>query len=117
MNSKHRILIVDDEVVLTRILKLTLEKTGKYDVRTENNPLMAFDAMHEFQPDVVVLDIIMPELTGPHLAEKLRNDPLLHKIPIIFLSGCPPGQVPGYPFLPKPSTLEELVKCIDEQLK
>jgi CheY-like chemotaxis protein len=115
MSSKRRILVIDDEEMILRILKLSLERTSRYEVRTENNPLNALRTIHEFQPDCIVLDIIMPNLQGPALAEAIQSDPLTKNIPVIFLSGCAPGQTPGYDFLPKPVSFEEILRAIERQ--
>lgn len=113
---KRRVLLVDDEEMLTRVLKLSLERTGSYIVRTENSPLAVEMAIAEFQPHIIVLDIIMPDLSGTDLAERIRQNPGTSAIPIIFLSGSDPNSVKNYPFLPKPAPLDKIIRCIEESL-
>ena len=59
-NEKKRILVVDDEPSITRLLKLNLEQTGDYEVATENSPKAAVAAAEEFQPELLLLDVVMP---------------------------------------------------------
>ena len=113
---KKKILVVDDEELLTRMLKLSLERTGRYEVLTENSPVKALAQVGHFSPDLILLDIIMPEMAGPALAEKLRNDPKSRHVPIIFLSGCHAGVAKGYLQLPKPISVEEIISSIEKEL-
>jgi len=55
---------VDDEVVLTKMVKLNLERTGNYQVRTENQGSKALQAAQEFQPDLIFMDVMMPDMGG-----------------------------------------------------
>ena len=59
MNNKKRILLVDDEESITRSLKLFLDGTGQYEVRTENRGSLAVQVAREFRPDLIVLDLVM----------------------------------------------------------
>lgn len=59
-----RILMIDDEVAFTNLVKVNLERTGRYEVRVENRPLCALAAALEFKPDAILLDVVMPELDG-----------------------------------------------------
>jgi len=83
MNNK-RLLIVDDESGFTRLLKLTLEKTGKYIVREENDGTNAWLTARDFKPDLVFLDIVMPKIDGGDVAQQIRSDPMLANVPSCF---------------------------------
>ena len=83
---KKRILVVDDEVALTRIIKLNLERTGNYEVRTENMGSMAIPAAKEFRPDLIFLDVMMPDMSGDEVAALLEEDPRLSNIALIFMT-------------------------------
>src|SRR5258706_15639749 len=83
-----KILVVDDEVTITRLLKLNLEKTGAYVVREENRGAKAYAAAREFKPDLILLDVMMPDLDGGEVAAQLQADPLMKGIPIIFLTAA-----------------------------
>lgn len=117
-----KILLVDDEVALTRMMKLVLERTGKYEVLTENSGSKAIAAVRKFRPDIIFLDIMMPEMSGGAIADKLREDKELAAIPIVFLAvivskketGTLGSVIGGNRFLAKPVKAEELLKVIEE---
>jgi CheY-like chemotaxis protein len=123
MNRK-RILVVDDEIGFTRLLKLTLEQTNAYEVRVENWPERAVTAAREFRPDVILLDVVMPRMFGAEVAERLRADATLAAIPIVFFTAAVTktslkrndGVISGFPFLAKPSSLEEVIERIEQRL-
>jgi CheY-like chemotaxis protein len=121
MNHKKRIFIVDDESGFTRLLKLTLEKSGNYLVREENDGTTAWLAAREFKPDIVFLDIVMPKIDGGEVARKIRSDPMLAHVPIIFLTAIVAEretvqEIGGFPFLAKPVSLEAITQCIEQHL-
>ncbi|HEX8296859.1 MAG TPA: response regulator [Chthoniobacteraceae bacterium] len=116
-----RIFIVDDESGFTRLLKLTLERTGRYLIREENDGTKAWLAAREFAPDIIFLDIVMPKIDGGEVAQKIRSDPSLAHVPIIFLTAIvsereTSREIGGFPFLSKPVSLEAITACIEEHL-
>jgi DNA-binding response OmpR family regulator len=123
--EKKRILVVDDEVSITRLLKLNLEGTDQYVVRTENDARAALAAAEEFQPDLILLDVLMPELDGGQLASRLQASPKLEGVPIVFLTAAATkkeiyargGKVGGLPFLAKPVDLDEVLACLKQHLR
>jgi CheY-like chemotaxis protein len=123
--ERKRILIVDDEVTFTRMVRLNLEKTGRYEVREENRGRRAAAAAREFHPDLIVLDVIMPDMDGGEVASTLQNDPKLKDIPVVFLTanvskrevGESGKKLGGLYFLAKPITLEQLVEYIEKHVK
>ena len=124
MMKKKRILIVDDEISSTRLLKLTLEQTNHYDVRVENWAENAVTAAQEFQPDLILLDVMMPRMFGGDVAARLRADTNLKTTPIVFLSAAVSrervsehdGVISGFPFLAKPASVEDVINCIEQHL-
>jgi len=118
--SKKKILIIDDEEGFSQVLKVNLEFTGKYDVKVENHADNAVSAALDFQPDLVLLDIIMPCKEGPDVAFELKTQPLLEQVPIIFLTAtvtqeevdAQGGVIGGHVFVSKPSSLEHLLEQI-----
>jgi CheY-like chemotaxis protein len=120
MDTK-RIFIVDDESGFTRLLKLTLEKTGGFLVREENDGTNAWRAAREFKPDIIFLDIVMPKIDGGDVAQQIRSDPALAHVPIIFLTAIVSqtetnSEIGGFPFLAKPVSLDAITRCIREHL-
>jgi CheY-like chemotaxis protein len=121
--NKRRILIVDDEPIFIRLLKLNLERTGQFTVKEEPDARKALESALEFQPDLILLDMVMPKTDGTRVAAQLRSHPALAEIPIIFLTASistegkrPTQEVLGCRALAKPIGLKELVEAIDEQL-
>ena len=121
---KKRILIVDDERWFTNLLKYSLETEGYYDVRQENEPSRAVEAARGYGPDLVILDLMMPEIEGSELAGRMRADPLLRDVPVIFMTAlvtdadAPEGSCSrgGHTFLPKGVTVERLIECIEQKI-
>ena len=117
-----KILLVDDEVALIRMTKLVLEHTGKYEVLTENIGSKVIAAARTFRPDIIFMDIMMPELSGDVIAQELREDKELADIPIVFLTAIvskkganPLGSIIGdNRSLAKPVKAEDMLKIIEE---
>lgn len=123
--EKKRILVVDDEPAITRLLKLNLEQTSEYVVRTENSAEAAIEAALEFKPDLILLDVVMPGMDGGHVAAVLQSHSKLKTIPIVFLTAAATktevaahqGRIGGSEFLAKPVDLTEIVGCLRTHLQ
>ena len=122
--SKKTILIVDDEEDFCHFVKLNLEQTGNFDVLTAFNGADGISMAQRYQPDLILLDIIMPNMTGTQVAEALRNDKITKDIPIIFVTaivkrgevGSMDYQFGGNYFIFKPVKLNELLVEIENRL-
>ena len=122
--EQKKILFVDDEEQLTRMVKLNLEETGDYDVTVVNKGRQALAIARTVKPDMVFLDIIMPDIDGPQLLKDFRADPVLSRIPVVFLTALVNASevsergamIAGNAFLAKPVTTEQLIACIKENL-
>lgn len=120
-----KVLLVDDEKNFTEMLKLNLEATGKYEVEVVNNPLNAIPHIIQSKPDIVFLDIIMPDLEGPDIAIQIKENTQIKSIPIIFLTATitadeavsQGGQIGGNNFVAKPSSIDKLSAIIDSHVK
>ncbi|TBR17086.1 response regulator [bacterium] len=121
---KKKVLLVDDKEVFCKILTMNLEITDEYEVEVVTNGLLAMDAARRFNPDVILLDIIMPDISGIELAKRMKNDDQLKYIPIIFLTAVfseeVEAQVKGFMsnviILGKPINVKEIVACIEKVL-
>ncbi|HVQ38400.1 MAG TPA: response regulator transcription factor [Pyrinomonadaceae bacterium] len=82
MTTQARILVVDDEAQLTRVLRTGLKSHG-YDVRTAADGLSAFETFNDWNPNLVITDIAMPNMNGLELCRRLRT---ISQVPIIVLS-------------------------------
>lgn len=80
------ILLADDEADFVEMLKLRLEKQG-YKVIVAQDGMEAIDKAKKFQPDLILLDIIMPRLDGELVILRMKSDPETEQIPIIMLTG------------------------------
>jgi CheY-like chemotaxis protein len=122
--QKKRILVVDDEAKFTRLLKRYLEQSGAYEVREEHQGERALAAARQFHPDVILLDVVMPDLDGGTVAAQLKDDPALRHTPIVFLTAAVSpeeveersGVIGGHPFLAKPVDIKDVLACIQQHL-
>jgi CheY-like chemotaxis protein len=85
MRPKPLVLVVDDERSLVLIAERVLQKEG-FDVITAYNGVEGLKKAQESLPDVIVLDIVMPEMNGYEVCRKLQGNPNTCNIPVIFLS-------------------------------
>ncbi len=87
MSGKKKVVMIDDEEDLCFVVKSNLEDNGEFEVVTTSNPNEAEDVIRREKPDVVLLDVVMPERPGQEIVAALRNDKELKKTPIIMVSG------------------------------
>lgn len=122
---KKRILLVDDEAGFTRLVKFNLERTGKYEVKEVNQSTQAVQAAQIFDPDLILLDVVMPGMDGGDVVAELRKRPQLASIPVIMLTALvAKGELSrnavaesgDLVMIGKPVDLVTLVHCIDEAL-
>jgi len=85
MAARIRIFVVDDEEDLTDLLHYQLGKAG-FEVKFSNNPFEALGKARDFMPDLIILDVMMPDLDGFQLLRMIRSDNLLQKTPVIMLT-------------------------------
>lgn len=122
--EKKKILLVDDEEALTKLIKLNLEGTGRYIVHVENQGLAALEAARAFEPDMIFLDVAMPDIEGSEVAGYLKQDALLSRVPVVFLTATVTadevsqwgGQIGGRAFLAKPASTQQIVECIQKHI-
>ncbi len=84
-STVKKILVVDDETDVTELLAYTLKAKG-FVVETLNDPNRSIGVARSFLPDLVVLDVMMPDLNGIQILRMLRADAKLKKVPVIFLT-------------------------------
>lgn len=83
--KRLKILVVDDLLENLRLLSSLLTKAG-YDVRSAPDGKLALGSVPHFQPDLILLDIMMPDIDGYEVCKRLKTNPQTQDIPIIFLS-------------------------------
>ena len=123
LEEKRRILIVDDDRDSSHLIKILLEKVGHYLVLEENDALKAHQSARNFGPDLILLDIMMPQRDGGDIAAQIEADPGLQRTPIIFLTALVTKAeakagllIQGHPVLAKPVNIPELINRIEENL-
>ena len=123
MNSPKRLLIVDDDPNLILLVKDYLEFRG-YEVVAASNGREALEIMRRWTPDLIVCDVMMPEMDGYTFVQTIRSDSATDWIPVIFLSarGQTTDRVRGLntgadAYLVKPFEAEELVAQVEAVLK
>src|SRR5262249_33792659 len=85
---KKRLLLVDDEEAFGRLLKLNLEETGSYEVNVETDGTNAVATARAFQPDLILLDVVMPDTDGGTIGAAILADRELQNVPIIYLTAA-----------------------------
>jgi CheY-like chemotaxis protein len=121
--NKPRILIVDDNPRFSHSARLILQQSGDYVVCEENNAASALETVRNFRPDLILMDLVMPQLDGAEVAAQIESDWALHGVPIVFLTGLVTpaearnGQrIDGHRVLSKPITSPDLLRVIEETL-
>lgn len=119
-----KILVVDDEVDFTRLLKSNLEETGKYEVLALPNANDIISQVHAFKPDVILLDILMPGAKGIEVCEILNKDVIGKTIPIIIIFALAKNadkykayRVGVVDYMEKPIEIERLIVKIDKYIQ
>ena len=121
MDRKAKILIIDDEDDFCHFVKLNLERAGKFQVSVATGALAGINLAKSQQPDLILLDVLMPDMDGSQVAEDLLADETTKRIPIIFLTALAQrkevesgnGIIGGRTFIAKPVTQDELIKRIE----
>src|SRR5438105_428811 len=122
-NDKPRILIVDNNSRFARGARLFLDRTGKYVACSVIDPRRALESARSFKPDLVVVDLIMPQEDGPEVAAQLEADWALHGVPIVFMTALITPEeardgrrINGHRVVPKPTHGFDLIKVVEENL-
>jgi len=121
---KKTILVIDDESGFTDMVRLNLEATGEYTVLVENRGVTAMERVLQCRPDLILLDVILPDVEGPDIVRQIRDHAQTKDIPVIFLTAtvtCQEvkeqrGYIGGHRFLAKPGTVNELMDSIKSEL-
>ncbi|MEP6936695.1 MAG: response regulator [Chthoniobacterales bacterium] len=122
--NKSKILIIDDDPGLSKLVQITLEKTRLYEAKVENRSQNALRVAREFRPDLILLDVDMPGLDGGDVARLIRADSTLQQIPVVFFTSiispdeAGQGMVSrgGENFLAKPVDANVLIRSIESLL-
>ena len=86
-SGKRKVLIVDDDLELVELLVDVFAKDGRFEIGTANNGFDAGMKVKEFRPDIVILDVMLPDINGREVCQRVRSDPNLEAVKIICISG------------------------------
>jgi DNA-binding response OmpR family regulator len=123
MTFRKKILIVDHAASVNERVRLALENTGKYVVKEERDLRTLPHAARWFQPNLILLDVVLAGTNTSAIARELQSDPAFKDTPIIFLSGNSEGDdvvsggiLGGYSFLTSPMGVDDLVRYVADLL-
>jgi two-component system phosphate regulon response regulator PhoB len=121
--AAKRILVIDDEADVTELVAYHLKAKG-YQVEAINNPNISLGAARAFRPDLVMLDVMMPDLNGVQLCRLLRADPQFKTTPVVFLTAKAEeaDRVQGFEtgaddYICKPFSIKELILRVQSILR
>ena len=83
----QRILLADDEPDILEISRIALESVGGFEVSVCSSGEKLLERLSGFQPDLIIVDVLMPDMTGPEVFEEIRRRPEFDEVPVIYLTG------------------------------
>lgn len=86
-SGRRKILVVDDDVELVELITDVIERDGRFETRSVNNGFDAGMMVTEYRPDLIVLDIMLPDINGKEVCQKIRTDKQIDDVKIICISG------------------------------
>jgi excisionase family DNA binding protein len=86
-SGKRKVLLVDDDQELVELITDVLDKDGRFEVRTANNGFDAGMLVKEYGPDLIVLDVMLPDINGKEVCQRVRKDHPAEEVKIICISG------------------------------
>jgi DNA-binding response OmpR family regulator len=123
MPTPKKILLVDREPGVTRIIRRALEKTGKYWIKEEHDSQFALHSARWFQPDLILLDSATTSPDREKFAREIKTDATLRETPMISLSSLKSesqmisgGILSGYSFFAAPIKIEEVLRGVETLL-
>lgn len=86
-SGRRKILVVDDDKELVELINDALDRDGRFEVRTANNGFDAGMMLQEYRPDLIVLDIMLPDINGKAVCQRVRQDRGMDEVKVICISG------------------------------
>jgi DNA-binding NarL/FixJ family response regulator len=124
MSDKSKLLLVDDEPGVRESVQAYLEDSDEFNVEVASNANEAWNFLQRETPDLVISDIMMPQVDGYQFLKQLREDPRFKTLPVVFLTarGMTSDRIQGYDagcdaYLPKPFDPDELESIVKNVLK
>jgi DNA-binding response OmpR family regulator len=86
-SGKRKVLLVDDDPELVDMMNKALQEDGRFEVRIAGNGFDAGMMVKEYRPDLIVLDVMLPDINGKEVCHRVRADPTMEDVRIICISG------------------------------
>ena len=120
-SGKRKVLIVDDDEELVELMVDVFARDGRFEIKSANNGFDAGMQVREFRPDLVVLDVMLPDINGKEVCQRVRSDDTLESVKIICISGMIEQDkvadiraAGADDFMQKPFSVEKLLdRCCD----
>ncbi|MFN9850307.1 MAG: response regulator [Planctomycetota bacterium] len=123
-SGKKKLLIVDDDQDLVDLMRDTFERDGRVDIRTANKGVDAGLQVTEFRPDLVVHDVMLPDINGREVCQRVRSDRTMDSVKILCISGMVDSEkiadlrmAGANDFMQKPFTMDRLLERVCDQLE
>jgi two-component system, OmpR family, alkaline phosphatase synthesis response regulator PhoP len=121
--KNYKILIVEDEPNLNELLSYNFKKVG-YEVRSASNGMKALKLLRAYQPDIILTDILMPDMDGIKMCREIKKIKTLQNIPVIFITGSNDEyrfisamDAGGSDYVSKPVSIPFLLKMVDQNIQ
>lgn len=123
--NKKKILVVEDEFTSQQLIQFHLNNTGEYEVKILANGRQTLATTNEYSPDLILLDIIIPETSGIEISRELASEANLKDIPVVFITSLvtedevasQDGVFYDRPCLAKPITKDKLLHCVRKNIR
>jgi excisionase family DNA binding protein len=122
-SGKRKVLLVDDDLDLVELITDVLERDTRFEVRSVNNGFDAGMMVKEYHPDLIVLDVMLPDINGREVCQRVRSDKSMDDVRIICISGMVEEDKiaelktsGANDFLHKPFEVEQLLERMCQQL-
>jgi len=123
-SGKRKILVVDDDVELVELITDVLDRDGRFEVRSVNNGFDAGMMVKDYKPDLIVLDVMLPDINGKEVCQRVRSDKTMDSVQIICISGMVEEdkvdglkQAGANDFMRKPFEVDRLIERICQLLE
>jgi excisionase family DNA binding protein len=123
-SGKRKVLLVDDEVEIIEMLAKALEEDGRFEYRVAANGFDAGMMVKEYRPDLIILDVMLPDINGKEVCVRVRQDTSLEEVRIICISGMVEEEkiaelklAGADEFVRKPFDVDELINKMCKQLE
>jgi excisionase family DNA binding protein len=123
-SGKRKVLLVDDDLDLVEMMHKALQEDGRFEVRIASNGFDAGMMVKEYRPDLIILDVMLPDINGKEVCHRVRADASMEEVRIICISGLLEDDkiqelklAGADDFLPKPFDVDYLIEKMCAQLE